>query len=321
MTISKATGSPWPARVAYFSAAIFIGASGSVNLLYGLAKGTDPASSAVWGAVSVAASITFALSWPALIRSRSLSGAIVAIVALLLSGGYSISAALGSAGAGRMDAAAQEKDSTGTRKRAQDAYDTAKAELATLKPSRTLGELLAMKAGWVRAYPNQAWALEPELARAKRRAELETAMATASGQLATTPAGRVANADAEVLARYLGALGAEIGPDRLNDLLVLLTVALLEMGGGLCLALGLALSGAPASPTVAGAATPTDRPTGHQRPRGRPLRSLRLATRPLARPAWSIGSPAKAARRSPPGGNWPPLLAAGRPHWPMSYSD
>jgi hypothetical protein len=90
VSIHTTTASPWPSRAAYFSAAIFIAASGSVNLLYGIAKGTDPASSAVWGAVSVAASITFALSWPALIRSRSFSGAIVAIVALFLSGGYNI---------------------------------------------------------------------------------------------------------------------------------------------------------------------------------------------------------------------------------------
>jgi hypothetical protein len=97
--ISCTPASTWPAKFAYLSASIFIAASGSVNLLYGVAKGQDPANAAVWGTVSVAASITFALSWPALIKARSLSRAMVAIVAMLLSGGYSISAALGSAGA------------------------------------------------------------------------------------------------------------------------------------------------------------------------------------------------------------------------------
>ena len=43
----------------------------------------------------------------------------------------------------------------------------------TLKPTRAVAELEAMRAGWRRAYPNQPWVLEPELARAKRRAELE----------------------------------------------------------------------------------------------------------------------------------------------------
>jgi hypothetical protein len=199
-----------------------------------------------------------------------------------------------------MDAAAQEKDTTGTRKRAQDAYDTAKAELATLKPTRSVGELQAMRENWRRAYPNQPWSLEPELGRAKRRAELETAMATASGQLATSPAGRTANADAKVLARYLGALGADIGPDRLNDLLVLLTVALVEMGGGLCLALGLGLSGVPASPTVSAPATPANQPGQSDQPpaAARPAIPTTPANRPTTRPAsvvdWLAGQGGKA---------------------------
>src|SRR5262245_40753221 len=48
---------------------------------------------------------------------------------------------------------------------------------------------------------------------------------------------RVANSDAKALTRYLGALGLEIGPDRLNDLLVLLSVIMVEVGGGLSLAI------------------------------------------------------------------------------------
>jgi hypothetical protein len=54
-----------------------------------------------------------------------------------------------------MNAATTETATTDDRKKAQDAYDTAKAELATLKPTRTVGELEAMRAGWRRAYPNQ----------------------------------------------------------------------------------------------------------------------------------------------------------------------
>jgi hypothetical protein len=261
VSIPTATASPWPSRAAYFSAAVFIAASGSVNLIYGIGRGSDPASSAVWGAVSVAASITFALSWPALIRAagnRSLSGAAVALVALLLSGAYSISAALGSAGAGRMDATAQETATTGNRQRAQASYDAAKAELATLKSARPAAELQAIidrnpEAGGRCAFVNGSMRtvcpphpLAPELARSKRRAELEATAASASVQLASTPVSKVANADAKTLARYLQALGADIGAERLNDLLVLLTVALVEMGGGLSLALALTLSAAPA---------------------------------------------------------------------------
>jgi hypothetical protein len=158
-----------PAKFAYFSAGIFIAASGSVNLLYGISKGQDLASSAVWGGVSVAASITFAL---------------------LLSGGYSISAALGSAGAGRIDAATQETATAGNRQRAQAAYDAARTELAGLKFARPVAELEAMRDEWRSKTRNFPWMLEPELARAKRRVELIATMASASDQLATAPAGR-----------------------------------------------------------------------------------------------------------------------------------
>jgi hypothetical protein len=147
-------------------------------------------------------------------------------------------------------------------------YDAAKAELATLKPARPAAELQAVidrnpEAGGRCAFVNGSMRtvcpphpLAPELARSKRRAELEATAASASVQLASTPVSKVANADAKTLARYLQALGADIGADRLNDLLVLLTVALVEMGGGMSLALALTLSAAPAGrplPAASGA--------------------------------------------------------------------
>jgi hypothetical protein len=67
MQVSSA--SPWPSRAAYVTAAVFHGASGAINLTYGWAKGSDIPNSLTWAAVSVAVAITFALAWPALIRS------------------------------------------------------------------------------------------------------------------------------------------------------------------------------------------------------------------------------------------------------------
>jgi len=67
----------------------------------------------------------------------------------------------------------------------------------------------------------------------------------------------LANSDAKALTRYLGALGLEVGPDRLNDLLVLLAVIMVEVGGGLSLAIGMALSGPPGSATAAPAPIPS----------------------------------------------------------------
>jgi hypothetical protein len=57
---------------------------------------------------------------------------------------------------------------------------------------------------------------------------------------------RPANTDARALARYLSAIGLEATPERFNDILTLLAVVMIEAGGGLALALGLALSERPA---------------------------------------------------------------------------
>lgn len=84
MLIPTATASPRPARCAYLSAAVFTAASGSVNITYGWAKGSDVPSQVTWAAVAGAVVIVFALSWPALIRSleaRRWSAAVIALVA------------------------------------------------------------------------------------------------------------------------------------------------------------------------------------------------------------------------------------------------
>jgi hypothetical protein len=283
VSIPTTTASPWPPRAAYFSAAVFIGASGATNVIYGWQKGTDLPTSFVWAGVAGAVAVIFALSWPALIRSveaRRWSAALVSLLALVLAGTYSVTAAVGSAAGGRTNAATQETAVTDVRTKAQAAYDAAKAELATLKPSRPVAELEAMRGGWRRAYPNQPWALEPELARAKRRAELEAKIERATGDLAKTRPAQVANSDAKVLARYATAIGFEVTADRLNDLLVLLTVLMIEAGGGLSLALGMALGAAP----VARALMPADAPVS-KRPRTPPANAVADArTTPDATP-------------------------------------
>jgi len=100
--------------------------------------------------VAGAVAVIFALSWPALIRSfeaRRWSAAIMSLLALVLAGSYSVTAALGSAACGRTNAATQETAVTDIRAKAQAAYDAAKAELATLKPARLVAELEAMRVG------------------------------------------------------------------------------------------------------------------------------------------------------------------------------
>src|SRR6478672_10818395 len=115
MQLPTPGGQTWPARLAYIAGGLFTLASAGTNLIYGWSKGADLGSSLVWAAVSVAVSIVFALSWPALIRSIDAKqwtrGAMVG-VALLITGAYSVSAALGSAMGGRANAAAVENATT-----------------------------------------------------------------------------------------------------------------------------------------------------------------------------------------------------------------
>jgi F0F1-type ATP synthase membrane subunit b/b' len=83
----------------------------------------------------VAVSIVFALSWPAVLISgdrKQWSRAAMAFVALLLTGTYSVSAALGSAMGGRASAAIEEQDTKARKAKAQAKWDAAKGELDQL---------------------------------------------------------------------------------------------------------------------------------------------------------------------------------------------
>jgi hypothetical protein len=277
-----------PALLAYISAGIFASASGALNVVYGWNKGTDLPSSITWAAVAAAVAIIFSLSWPALIRSleaRRWSAATMTLAALLLSGAYSVTAALGSAAGGRTDSATIETETTAGRNRAQAAYNAAQAELAKLPSTRPLGEIEALLAAAkpqcrvvvAHGYRDTVCAppanLTAELARGKRRAELEAAAAHAAGQLAAIRPAKQANSDAVAMSRYLAAVGADIGPDRLNDLLVLLTVVLVECGAGLSLCVAQAAQSRPATsrpppdqsdqPQMAGSTTRSTRPADH----------------------------------------------------------
>jgi hypothetical protein len=233
-------------------------ASAGTNLSYGISKGGDAASSAVWGAVSVAVSIVFALSWPALIRAiarREWTLVPMAAAALVLTGAYSVTAALGSASGGRAKASATEQLIADQRTRVQTSYATAQAELVTLKSSRPVAELEALLASLPRGRGDctlrgvtgglvcsRNAALTAELGRAKRRAELERRMDAAQAELAQVAVPKQANSDAAALAAYAAALGFSVQTDEVNRLLVLLAVLVVECGGGLALAVGMSLS-------------------------------------------------------------------------------
>jgi hypothetical protein len=315
VSVSTTTASPWPRIFALTAAAIFIAASGATNITYGWSKGDTLATSLVWAGVAGAVAIVLALSWPAMIRSldqKRWGVALIAFVALVLSGAYSVTAALGSAAGGRANAAVAEMATSDARVKVQAAYDAAKADLEALavaKPATELRSLLEVTKTELAKLPatRSVAELEPldrrnpsrdcgaengtgrwvcqrpgpfatELGRARQRERLEgrlastlgevakaderlqaqraaarQAMEKASVELAGLRPTRQANADAVVLARYLAALGLTVTADRLNDLLVLLSVLVIEAGGGLSLAIGMAFSGPPGCATEASA--------------------------------------------------------------------
>jgi hypothetical protein len=155
----------------------------------------------------------------------------------------------------------------------------ARQELASLQPSRSLAELDALLAAARRdprrydcAAVNGSLAiacpkLASERARAARRQALEAqigsltgevagaekrlqetreaareALQRASAELARSAPAKLANADAVALATFAQAVGLSLDVERVNRLLTLLAVLVIEMGGGLALAVGMALS-------------------------------------------------------------------------------
>lgn len=297
---SRDASASWQGRVCFVAAAVFSLASGGTNLIYGWNKGTDLPSSLVWAGVSLGVSVVFAFSWPAFIVSldrKQWARSVMVLVALVVTGIYSISAALGSASGGRMAAAAEEQSTADTKKKAQTAYDAAQTELASIPASRPASELQVLIAfnetelaslpssrpvaqlqqlassprfsqdcaavnGSLRVVcprnPNLQSELDralkrqkllggiaelkAELARSERRQKLTADADVAAGKLEKLGPSKVANTDAAALSMYLQALGINAQADTINRLLVLLAVVTIECGGGLSLAVGMALS-------------------------------------------------------------------------------
>lgn len=290
-------------RLSFAAALIFTSASTGTNLLYGWNKGTDAYTSLVWAAVSVGVSIVFVLSWPALLRAldaRQWAGAVMALIALLLTGTYSVSAALGSAMGGRENAAFEEKSAAESRVKAQSTYDRAKRELEALAQARPSAELAALIAptreeltrlaparppaelqalvDGVKADPRSGdcvaiqgssrmrcpkvaeWKAEKarsetreklaanlnawidEKGRAEQREALKSEIDVAGSELARIGPAKLVNSDAAALSAYLSAIGITTSPERMNKLLVLLAVLVIECGGGLAFAVGTSLS-------------------------------------------------------------------------------
>jgi hypothetical protein len=262
MTIHT-TGAPRPqsklASATLFFAALLLGGASLVTAVtYAANRGTDDTSTAVWSAVGLAAGLITLLAPSEAARavaSRHWGRATSATLAALLCGSFAIAGALGSASSGRNHAVATAESSTNERTRQLATYTRITADLTALTPARPAAELRAMIkpldarigtadcGNWVRNLDVRAACanrntLQVELARADRRVDLDQQLATAMSALSTAGAPPVeANADAKALAGYLKILGYSVDAATLNDLLTILAVLVVEVGGALALGL------------------------------------------------------------------------------------
>ena len=254
-----ATGSSWTVTgvIANLCGASLLAASGATNVMYAFGKAGDLPHQVIAGTVALAVAAGLALSITSLcsaVRRGKLASATTALVAVGLFGTYSVAAALGSLGGHRLDAAGAAQDATGARSRIEASYARVEAELAAVGPARAVDEIepeisatmLKYRVSdcdqWQRDTRVRAACVEivaplkGELARAQRRGELQDKLDGLSREMA--PTGRVANADAAVLAAMVEVFGIKADVSRLNLALVVLAVAVLELGAGLCFAIG-----------------------------------------------------------------------------------
>jgi hypothetical protein len=253
------------------------------------------------------------------IERRNWSRVVPTLFALMLTGSYSITAALGSASSGRINAATAEQTITDQRTKLQATYDAAHTELATLKPTRPVAELdalvvsaklvcrIAVETGKRDTVCIKAPALTAELGRAHRRAELERRIETASAGLTTLRPAKVANSDAAALAGYLSAVGITADADTVNRWLVILAVLVIECCGGLALAVGIALSAGLSHVPQAGQKASTS--TEHSEPGHAGTR--RMDTKKDASTSARISRPAASALPVPGDVDTSPLSVAG----------
>jgi hypothetical protein len=166
----------------------------------------------------------------------------VALGALgLVAVAYSVTSELALMSSSRGDLAAERLRASETGNIARDWYANAKTELARLAPSRTVLELEVLIGAFrpiCRAVKGVQSCSKPvpliaELARAKRRQELEAILREAGVQVALGPAVAIADPGANAVVTYLSVLGVSVSVDLVAQWLNLVPVLSLELGSAL----------------------------------------------------------------------------------------
>jgi hypothetical protein len=154
---------------------------------------------------------------------------------------YSVTSELALMSASRGDLTAERLKVSEAGNIARDRYTSAKAELARLGPSRTVLEVEALISGFkpiCRMIKGESVCSKPvpliaELARARRRQELEAILAEVGAQVASGPTVAVADPGATALVTYLSVLGISVSAELVAQWLNLVPVLALELGSAL----------------------------------------------------------------------------------------
>jgi CRP-like cAMP-binding protein len=157
---------------------------------------------------------------------------------------YSLTAELALTASSRSDLVAHRQADTDTAKRAQERHTRASQELATLKPSRTIGELEALiakqsaKGCGTAKVSTGSWvcpvntSLLQELSRAKRKTELEAILYPPSNGDGPSVV-LVADPGSAALTTYLAAMGVVVPVEAVAQWVALVPVVALELGSAL----------------------------------------------------------------------------------------
>ena len=266
MTTPSTSASNFQAKLAFSCAALFSLASISTNAVYGWSKGSSFPSSVIWSLLAIAVGATLLLSTAALFRaiaSRTYVQAGFIALGLLLCGTYSVVAAVGSATGQRLSAALSEDNTATRRADSQKTIDEATAHLATLTTTRPSGSVQAEIDGILinpvldgckeingprtRETCPRVSELRTELATAqateKDRAKTQATLDEAHTELVSLPPPKVVNSDAVAVVQLLQAFGYNPTVAEINTALAILSVLVMELGGSVSLAVGLALGG------------------------------------------------------------------------------
>lgn len=201
--------------------------------------------------------------------------------------GYSLTAEVSLMATTRGDVTADREAAADARQMAKERHRRATAELATMEPSRPVGELEALLAGKDCGSPTRATrALCAELGRATRRAELQSRVDQAEADTTTRATVGTGDPGAVALSTLLAQFGVSAPVAVVSTWLVLVGVLALETGSALAVVLARSVDGParrrrgpavstaePESvPVTAAVDTPPEPVHGLREPRRRPKR-------------------------------------------------